>query len=30
MIIPADKINEAKAEYDGQAIKEIMEHFKDK
>lgn len=27
MIIPADKINEAKAEYDGQAIKEIMEHF---
>lgn len=27
MIVPAEKINQAKAEYDGQAIKEIMEHF---
>lgn len=27
MIIPTEKINQAKAEYDGQAIKEIMEYF---
>ena len=27
MIIPTDKLNQAKAEYDGQAIKEIMEYF---
>ena len=27
MLIPVEKINEAKALYDGQAIKEIFEHF---
>ena len=28
MIIPTEKINQAKAEYDGQAIKEIIDDGK--